>query len=301
MNIQDIQTLRKETGASLVECRNALTTHDGDVAKAIESLLEKGLRLVEKKADRVAADGIALARTFGDRAVLVEVNTETDFVAGNEEFKALVESIAEAIARHTPADVDTLKDVPLASQEMTVGELVQKMVMTFGENIVIRRFAALAGPAVHAYMHQHGKIGVILSLDVKDPLESSLQQQAEKELALQIAAMNPRFVSREGLTMQEQETIRQQIEQELAEDPDLKAKPAPVREKIASGRLDKYYKTHALMEQASIRDDDQSVRDYLDSLVGKPGIVEVSGFHRFEKAEGIEAEPVFCPLFNNPF
>lgn len=302
MNIADIQMLRKETGASLVDCRNALTASHGDVQQAMESLFEKGIRLVEKKSERVAADGIAFAKVFGDRAVLLEVNTETDFVAGNETFKDQVETIAQAIAEAQTPDLKGLKGVRLPRQEMTVGDLLQKMILTFGEKIVIRRFEVLKGSKLFAYMHQNGKIGVIFGLDVTGQDNPLLKQQIAKEIALQIASMSPQFVSRDRLDQAEIESIRQQIETELSTDETLKGKPAAVRERIASGRFEKYFKTHALLEQDSIRDDSLTVRQFIDSLIGQHQMeIDVTGFHRYEKAEGIEAEPVLCPLFNNPF
>ena len=297
MNIEAIQTLRRETGAGLADCRAALEEHGGDVARAIASLLHKGAQAAERKAERTASEGIALARVYGRCAVLLEVNTQTDFVAQNALFRNQVDAIAEAIALNHPHDVTALKRVPLPQQATTVGELVQKMVISFGENIVIRRFAALSGSMPYAYMHQDGKIGVILNLDGPDSVGPSQWEPFARELTLQIAAMKPLVVSREDLEPAALEAMVRQIEADIAADEILGQKPAEIQSRAAAGRLEKYFRDNVLLEQSWIRDDAKTVREMLETANTPSGPIRLLRFYRYERGDGIETEPVFCPLF----
>lgn len=289
MNIQDIQYLRQETGAGIMDCKNALSHANGDIQQSLVILREKGFQLVKKKAERAAADGIAYAEVFGDRAVLLEVNTETDFVSGNDEFISYVRKIAQAIARHTPEDAAGLMGCALEGQEMTVADLVQRMVLTFRENIVIRRFEVLYGDILYAYMHQKGRYGVILSLAADRSCDHARIAEIGKELAMQIAAMAPLYVSRSHLTGDAAADILTQIVQEVAEDDTLAGKPHEVIGRIVSGRVEKYYRTYCLMEQAYIKDDSITVQLYLQKTrteIG--GQLQVMQFFRYKKAEGLQ-------------
>ena len=297
MNIEAIQTLRRETGAGLADCRAALAEHDGDVDQAIASLLQKGAEVAKRKAERTASDGIALARVYGRRAVLLEVNTQTDFVAQNTLFKTQVEAIAEAVAVHVPDDVPALNRVFLPQQAMTVGERVQKMVIAYGENIVIRRFATLSGSMPYAYMHQDGKIGVILDLAGPERAASAQWEPVARELALQIAAMKPLVVSRKDLEPAVLEAMVRQIEADIAADEILGQKPAEIQSRAAAGRLEKYFHDNILLEQAWIRDDAKTVREMLETANASGEAIRPHRFFRYERGEGIDAEPVFCPLF----
>lgn len=299
MNIQDMQKLRQETGAGLLDCRNAWTEAGGDMDRAIALLHEKGMAIARKKAERVAADGIAFAKVYEDCAVLLEVNSETDFVAGNEAFIAFVERIADTIALHRPADVTALSACRTADQDLTVGELLQRMVLMFRENLVIRRFEIVTGDRLFAYMHQNGRIGVILSLTVSGTIDEDLIDRIGQELTLQIAAMNPQYVSIQSMDKATLSAIRDDIAAEVNADVALKSKPEPVRERIVAGRFDKHLSTHCLMEQPSIREESRTVREQIRSMMGHESRdIIVTAFGRFEKGEGLEVETAYCPLFN---
>ena len=298
MNIQDMQKLRQETGAGLLDCRNAWTEAGGDMDKAIALLHEKGMAIAQKKAERVAADGIAFAKVFDDCAVLLEVNSETDFVAGNEAFIGSVERIADTIALRRPADLAALAACQAANQDLTVGAMLQRMVLMFRENLVIRRFDIVTGDRLFAYMHQNGRIGVVLSLSVNGPADQDLINRIGQELALQIAAMNPPYISIQSIDEATLSAIRGDIVAEVHADLALRNKPESVRERIVAGRFEKFLSTNCLMEQPSIREESRSVRDQIRSMMDhEPLDIVVTAFRRFEKGEGLEAETAYCPLF----
>jgi len=291
MNIEKIRLLRQETGAGLMDCKNALIEANGDDQHAMALLFEKGFHLAKKKAERVAADGIAYARVFGDRAVLLAVNSETDFTAGHPAFLSFVAVLAEVIARQMPKDIDDLMSCFVEEQGKTVAELLQKMILRFRENLVIRGFETLTGPMPIAYMHQNGRIGVILNLSDHGSSDRESIRSIGMEIAMQIAAMHPRFVSRSELTAETILSIRQEITEAVNEDEGLRSKPSQVRDKIVNGRLEKYFATNCLMEQASIRDDSWTVRQYIDTMAGQTiGRINVTQFYRFEKGEGLLVE-----------
>src|SRR5665647_713913 len=183
MKIQDIQYLRQETGAGIMDCKNALNKANGELRQALAVLQELGFQLAKKKADRITTDGIAYAEVFGNRVVLLEVNTETDFVAGNDEFVSYVKKIAKTIAEHTPGDIPSLLECATETPGLTVGALLQKMTSTFRENIVVRRFVVLSGDTPIAYMHQKGKFGVILKLAADGELDRTGLYGIGRELA----------------------------------------------------------------------------------------------------------------------
>ncbi len=325
-NLEPIRLLREKTGAGLMDCRQALTAAGGDVEQAIAALREKGFEVAARKATRVAVEGIAHASVLDGRAALVEVNTETDFASGHADFAAGTARIAEAIARHRPADLAALMACPAdpaadsagpagltdpsdpaavpaglareagvaaATNRQTVGDLLQRMVLTFRENVLIRRFAILEGPWLFAYMHQNGRYGVILSLSAAGSPEDAAARREDigrlgRELTLQIAAMAPRLVSRDRLEAAEIAAIRDRIEADIAADESLAGKPAAVRARIASGRLEKYFADFALLEQRYLRDDTLTVGAWLArETAGWPVQVGVAAFERFARGEGL--------------
>jgi elongation factor Ts len=291
MNVQDIQYLRQETGAGIMDCKNALNKANGDLQQCLALLQEQGFQMVRKKADRITTDGIAYAKVFGNRAVLLEVNTETDFVAGNAEFVSCVEKIAQSIAQHTPVDIPSLLECATEAQGLRVGELLQKMTATFREHIVVRRFEALSGDTPIAYMHQKGKFGVILNLAADGNLDRKALYGIGRELAMQITAMAPKHVSRFHLSDNIKADIKAQIVREVKEDGDLGRKPPQVIDKIAAGRIEKFYRANCLLEQAYIKDDSITVQQFMQTAA--PGLetqIEVTGFFRYEKADGLQNE-----------
>jgi elongation factor Ts len=289
MSIQDIQFLRQETGAGIMDCKNALTKACGDVQQSLVILQEKGFQIAKKKADRAALEGIAYAEVFSNRAILLEVNTETDFVASNNEFICFVGRIAKTIAQFTPNDISSLLECAIEGQDLTAGELLKKMVLTFGENIVVRRFNILYGDMPVAYMHQKGKYGVILNLAVDCEFDNTRLYGIGKELAMQIAAMDPRYISRFHLSDETMAVIKAQIVQEVEEDKNLGHKPPQLIDKIVSGRIEKFYHLNCLMEQAYIRDDNITVKQFIQTATAGSDVqIDVTGFFRYEKADGLQ-------------
>jgi elongation factor Ts len=289
IGIKDIQFLRQETGAGIMDCKNALNETNGDVQQSLTILQEKGFQTVKKKAERTALDGIVCAEVFENRAILLEVNTETDFVANNKEFVCYVEMIAKTIAMYSPNDISSLLECVTEEQGLTVSKLLQKMVLTFGENIVIRRFNILYGNMPIAYMHQNGKYGVILNLAVDCEFDNTILYGIGKELAMQIAAMAPQHISCSHLSDESIAAIKAQIVQEVKEDRNFSNKSPQMIDKIVSGRIEKFYRLNCLMEQAYIRDDDLTVRQFIQTATaGLDAQIDVTEFFRYEKADGLQ-------------
>ncbi|MEN6392064.1 MAG: translation elongation factor Ts [Syntrophomonas sp.] len=291
VNKQNLQYLRQETGAGIMACKNALLEAQDDLQLSMAILHKKGFKAVEKKAERTAADGIAFARVFGNQAVLVEVNTETDFVAGNSQFIAYVEMIAKAAAVHSPVDIAALMQCLTEYQDYTVGDLLQKMALTFGEKIVLRRFSILIGDMPTAYMHLKGKYGVILDLAVDSRCDENNLTGVGKELGMQIAAMAPLYVSRSRIDDETKDAINAAIIQQVKDDESLINKPPQVVDKIIAGRIEKYYRSKCLMEQDYIRNDNITVQQFLQAAGAELGMkIEVKEFYRYERAEGLHNE-----------
>lgn len=291
MNKEHIQFLRQESGAGIMDCRNALRQAEGDLNQALQLLKERGLVQVQKREEAVTADGIAYAACFEGIAVLMEVNCETDFVAANADFVAAAAEIAALIAQAAPADTDALLALPLA-EGVSVRERLQKMSVAFGEKISLRRFARFEEGINSAYMHQQGRMAVILSLNA-DRVEAAETQHLARELMLQIAAMAPRYVSRDALTAQQQAELAEEMRRETLTDESLQGKPAQVLERIIAGKIEKHYRRYCLLEQAYIRDNEKSIAALLrEANAAHAGEIELSvrAFVRYEKAEGMSNE-----------
>ncbi len=286
MSLENIKILRQETGAGVLDCRQALHTANDDLKIAMSILIEKGFHLAQKKETRVAADGIAFAGVYGQRAVLLEISSESDFVAGNALFIANAEQIARAIAKYNPTDLEQLLQCPSDDPDLTVRQLTQKMVLMFNEKIVIRRFQILNGDFPIAFMHQNGKYGVILNLSVDRPIEASALQLIGKEIAMQIAAMQPKYLTREQIQPAALAAVKAQLQTELELEQAMHKKPPAVLAKILQGRLEKFYRESCLLEQQTIKDDSITVAQYLaaagSSLHSR---IQVTEFYRYQKAE----------------
>lgn len=281
---KDVNELRKMTGVGMMDCKKALMETDGDVDKAIELLREKGLASQAKKADRVAAEGMVVAKVNADNTIgaVVEVNSETDFVANTDEFKAFVNQVADTIIEKNPADVDALKACTVAGGTMTVEEALQELFLKIRENLQIRRFVRLEGILV-PYIHGGGKIGVMVKAEAESATEGVLT--AAKDCALQVAAMNPPYLKREDVPAEVLENEKKIILAQMAEDPKMASKPEQVKEKIAEGKVGKYYSENCLLEQTFVKDSSMNVTQYVESIAKGAKIVE---FVRFERGEGIE-------------
>lgn len=283
---QDVKTLREMTGVGMMDCKKALAESNGDMDKAVEWLREKGMAASAKKAGRIAAEGMAYAAVIDGVGVLVEVNAETDFVGKNEKFQEFVKGVAAVVAAKAPADLDSLMALPFTGTERTVLEQQNEMVLVIGENIKVRRFCRFPENTSVPYIHAGGKIGVIVNLKVEGGIDAT---EIGKDVAMQIAALNPRFWDKSQVT---EDVIQEEKKIMLAQmdnDPGMAAKPQQVKEKIVAGKLNKFYTENCLLQQAFVKDGDMSVEQYIEksakALGGKITFVVAA---RFEKGEGIE-------------
>ena len=282
---QDVKTLREKTGCGMMDCKKALTQADGNMDAAIDILREQGLAKQAKKASRIAAEGVAYAATNADATVgvVVEINSETDFVAKNDDFMSFVKTVADTIIEKNPADVDALLAEKAADSDMTVAELLQEKVLTIGENIKIRRFARYEG-AVATYIHAGGKIGVMVNFETDVAGKEGFADYG-KDIAMQIAAVNPSY-------LQKSDVPDEVIEHEKAimtEQVINEGKPEAIAQKIVLGKIGKYYEENCLVNQAFVKDNKMTVEQYT-AKVAKDlgGSIKILGFVRFEKGEGLE-------------
>lgn len=283
-----VKELREITGAGMMDCKKALTETNGDTEKAIEVLREKGLAAAAKKSGRIAAEGIVETYISEDQksASIVEVNCETDFVAANEEFKALVTNIAKQAVNTKATDVETFVDEKyIGSEEGTIKDAVTALVAKLGENMSVRRFKKLSveNGIIESYIHGDGKIGVLVKLECEK--ESEVLNEVAKDVAMQVAAVNPPFLDR---TFVDEETLEKEREiyrvQALNE-----GKPEKIVEKMVEGRINKYYKENCLVEQVWVKNSDYTIEKYVKEKSKEIGAdIKVADFVRFEKGEGIE-------------
>lgn len=287
----DVKALREKTGVGMMDCKKALTEADGDMDKAIDVLREKGLAASAKKAGRIAAEGIVLAYTEAEKkiSVLVEVNSETDFVAKNEKFVNYVTAVAKTIAEENPADVDALLACPLAGDTRSVQENLQDMVLSIGENMKIRRFERVEGITT-SYIHGGGSVGVLVLFNTDEATAATdAFQVMGKDVAMQIAAMNPSYLDEASVPADVLEHEKAIMKAQLAEDPKMANKPDQVLAKIVDGKIGKYYKENCLLDQAFVKDGDMNVAKYVASVAKELGAdIQVTGFIRYAKGEGIE-------------
>lgn len=275
----DVKKLREITSCGMMDCKKALTETDGDMDKAVEYLREKGLATAAKKAGRIASDGIVKvymndAKTV---AVLLEVNSETDFVAKNEEFLAFVESVAKVVAEKNPKDVDALKAEAMG--EGTVEDALTALIAKIGENMKIRRFIRFEGN-VCSYSHGEGRIGVIVKAEGALDGEA---YEAARDIAMQVAAINPLYLSKDTVPAEDVEHEKHIIISQIKEDPKNANKPDAIIEKMVGGKIGKFYEQNCLLQQEFVKDSDQKVEQYLASKG-----VKIVDFARFEKGEGLE-------------
>ncbi len=276
ISASQVKDLREKTGAGMMDCKKVLTETDGDMEKAIELLRERGIAKAAKKSDRVAAEGIVAAYVTEDGKVgaIVEVNSETDFVAKNEEFRTFVNDIAEQIAKENPADVEALLNQnSIKESGKTVSEVLTDKIAKIGENMTIRRFQRFETTGlVEQYIHGDGKIGVLVEFESGD-------SEVAKDVCMQIAAAKPEFLDKESVPQErldkEMEILKAQAMNE--------GKPEAIAEKIVQGRVGKFYSEICLVEQEFVKNPDMKVKELLASKNAN-----ITKFARFEKGEGIE-------------
>jgi len=293
---KDVQKLREMTGVGMMDCKKALAESGGDMDKAVAFLREKGLAAAQKKAGRVAAEGIVAAVTVGDTAAVVEVNAETDFVAQNEIFQTFAADVANLVAEKSPADLEALMALPYPGSDMTVQEMQQEKVLVIGENIQVRRFARYNSGLTIPYVHMGGRIGVLVNMEVSAGLETNEAViQLGKDLAMQIAAMRPMYLDSSSVdpaVVAEEEKIQltKAIEENKAKNlPDDKAQK--IAESMVKGRMNKFFEEVCLMNQPFVKGDKITVEKHVANLAKElGGTIAIKGYTRFEKGEGIEKQ-----------
>ncbi|MCI9037491.1 MAG: elongation factor Ts [Oscillospiraceae bacterium] len=285
----DVKNLREMTGVGMMDCKKALAASDGDMDKAVEYLREKGLAASAKKAGRIAAEGMAYAGVINGVGVVVEVNAETDFVGKNEKFVEFVKGVAATVAAQAPADLDALMECKYNGTDLTVTQQQQEMVLVIGENIKVRRFARFAEGICVPYIHAGGKIGVLVNLEVEGGEASDKVQEMGKDVAMQIAALNPRFWDKSQVTEDVLVEEKRIMLVQMDNDPKMASKPAQVKEKIVEGKLNKFYAENCLLQQEFVKDNEMTVEQYMNSVAKSAGVqVRLLNAVRFEKGEGIE-------------
>ncbi len=282
----DVKTLREMTGVGMMDCKKALTEADGNMDKAVEILREKGLAASAKKAGRIAAEGMAYAAVIDGMGVVVEVNAETDFVGKNEKFVDFVKGVAATVAANKPADLDALMECKYNGTELTVLQQQQEMVLVIGENIKVRRFFFFAEGVSVPYIHAGGKIGVLVNLEVEGGIDAT---EIGKDVAMQIAALNPRFWDKAEVTDEVLAEEKKIMLAQMDNDPKMANKPEQVKVKIVEGKLNKFYAENCLLQQEFVKDNQFTVEKYIASAAkALGGTVTFKGAVRFEKGEGIE-------------
>ena len=282
----DVKNLREMTGAGMMDCKKALTAAEGNIDKAVEWLREKGIAASAKKASRIAAEGMAYAGVIDGIGVVVEVNAETDFVGKNEKFVEFVKGVAATVAKENPADLDALMECKYEGTDLTVTQQQQEMVLVIGENIKVRRFARFADGVSVPYIHAGGKIGVLVNLEVTGGIDAT---EIGKDVAMQIAALNPRFWDKSQVTQDVLDEEKKIMMVQMANDPKMANKPEQVREKIVLGKLNKFYAENCLLQHEFVKDNSMSVEKYIAAAAkALGGTVTFKDAVRFEKGEGIE-------------
>ena len=289
-----VKELREMTGAGMMDCKKALTATDGDMDKAVEFLREKGLATAQKKAGRIAAEGIVMLKVSedGKKAVAVEVNAETDFVAKNEKFQGYVAQVAELALNTKAADIDAFMEEEWTfSESATVKEELAHQIATIGENMNIRRFTQVTeeNGFVASYTHMGGKIGVLVDVET-DVVNDDLKEMA-KNVAMQIAALRPQYTSRDEVSADYIEHEKEILMAQIQNDPKESQKPEKVIQGMIQGRINKELKEICLLDQVYVKAEDgkQSVAQYVAQVAkANNATVAVKGFVRFETGEGIE-------------
>lgn len=288
ISAKDVAELRKQTGCGMMDCKNALVEAEGNFEEATKILREKGIATAAKKQSRIAADGVVDIMTSGNTTAMVEINSETDFAAKSDAFKAFTKQVLEVIVKEKPADVADLMTKKLGDK--TVDEALQELSgAIIHEKISIRRFVVVDG-IVSTYIHGAGATGVIISFEADDAVKNNANfAEVTKNVALQAAAMPCAYLDKasvpESAIAEEKEVLKAQI----ANDPKMASKPEKVIDGIIMGKLGKFYENNCLMEQSFVKDDSMSVAKYVaSSAKAMGGEIKVTGFYRFDKGEGIE-------------
>jgi len=290
---KDVKELRDVTGVGMMDCKKALTESDGDMEKAIAYLREHGLAAAQKKAGRIAAEGVAYAAVYDNIGVVVEVNSETDFVAKNEMFMGFVKGVAGTVASEAPADLEALMACAFPGTDRTVAQQQQEMILVIGENISVRRFIRYTDGLSISYVHAGGKIGVIVNLEVSGINDMDSVTELGKDIAMQIAAMRPLYLDISSVDADELEKEKEiQFNKALEENkeknlPDDKSRQ--IAENMVKGRINKFYEEICLLNQPYVKENKLTVGKHVEQTAKQlGGKIAVKAFTRYEKGEGIE-------------
>jgi len=284
-----VAELRAKTNCGMMECKKALTEAEGNFDEAIKILREKGLATAAKKADRIAAEGVVDILREGKTAAMIEVNAETDFVAKNDTFVEFVKGLLRTIIANRPADVKALKALPFDGTSETVADALVAKIAVIKENISIRRFVIVDGQ-LNSYIHGHGTTGVIVKFDTDDATAATPEfAEMSKNVALQVAAMNCEFVNRDAVPAARLAEEKEIIATQIKNDPKNASKPDAIIEKMAVGKLGKFFEQVCLADQAYVKDDSMSVAKYVESVAKELGAkITLVDFCRYEKGEGLQ-------------
>ena len=285
---KDVAALRAKTGIGMMECKKALVEADGDMEAAVKILREKGeLKAQSKIATRIAADGLVDVMKEGDTTAIIEVNSETDFVAKNELFREFVKNLLKTIIANKPADVEALMSCKYAGEDCTVDEKLKEMIFKIGEKLSIRRFAVTEG-ITSTYIHGIGSIGVIVRFDT-DVADKEGFAQFAKNIALQVGAYTTPYINRDQVPASVLEAETAIVRAQIENDPALSQKPDAIKEKMAVGRLNKFYENNCLLYMEYFLEDSMKVGQYIEKTAKElGGKIVVAEMYRFEKGEGIE-------------
>jgi elongation factor Ts len=290
ISAKDVAALKERTGVGIMDCKKALTETNGDVEAAIVILREKGLATQAKKSGRVAAEGIVTAVVDAEKkaGVVLEVNSETDFVAKNDDFKAFVNDVAKTVIDANPADVETLNSAKISGKDITVKEAYDELFLKIRENMQIRRFVRMEGVLV-TYVHGDGQFGVMVKLDTDIDASNPELIACGKDICMQITSMNPAYLNREAVPASVIEDEKKIMLSQMAEDPKMANKPEQVKAKIVDGKVGKYYTENCLLEQAFVKDDHVTVGKYVENVAKSlGGSIKVVDYVRYERGEGIQ-------------
>lgn len=285
---KDVAALRAKTGIGMMECKKALVEADGDMEAAVKILREKGeLKAQSKIATRIAADGLVDVMKEGDTTAIIEVNSETDFVAKNELFREFVKNLLKTIIANKPAEVEALMSCKYAGEDCTVDEKLKEMIFKIGEKLSIRRFAVTEG-ITSTYIHGIGSIGVIVRFDT-DVADKEGFAQFAKNIALQVGAYTTPYINRDQVPASVLEAETAIVRAQIENDPALSQKPDAIKEKMTVGRLNKFYENNCLLDMEYFLEDSMKVGQYIEKTAKElGGKIVVAEMYRFEKGEGIQ-------------
>ena len=287
---KDVAALRAKTGIGMMECKKALVEANGDVEEAIKILRKRGeLKAEAKAATRIAADGIVDIMKDGNVTAMIEVNSETDFVAKNASFQEFVKNLLKTIIANKPADLDALLASEYVDGSATVEAKLKEMIFVIGEKLSIRRFVVVEG-VTSTYIHGTGSIGVVVSFDVDAAVAEKDEFVAfAKNIALQVGAYPTPYLDRDSVPASVIEEEKNILMAQIANDPANAKKPAQIIEKMVSGRIGKFYDNNCLLDMSYVKDDEIKVGKYVENTAKELGAsIKIKGFERFEKGEGIQ-------------